>query len=168
MLLWFSSTGKFGVSDWPKIKALVGGGYEVLSFDFRGLGEDRMLYDAGSPGDPNSAAAVTDAAYLSPLAGVLANYIYNSLLTGRPYFLQMIEDAEIVSRFARAKISAERVLVTARGDGYTLACAVAEAVPGVEMLPQPGEKRILWSELVAQKRELWPIHYLLPGGAYIR
>jgi hypothetical protein len=27
---------------------------------------------------------------------------------------------------------------------------------------------IKWSDIVTEERELWPIHYLLPGGAYIR
>jgi hypothetical protein len=126
-----------------------------------------MLYKADSIDDPTLAPSDLEQAYISPLSGVLANYIYNSLLTGRPYFLQMIEDAEIAARFAREKIHAEQVQVTARGDAYTLACAIADAIPGVGLLSQPGEKRILWSELVDQKRELWPIQYLLPGGAYI-
>jgi hypothetical protein len=26
---------------------------------------------------------------------------------------------------------------------------------------------VKWSELVEQKQELWPIQYLMPGGAYI-
>jgi hypothetical protein len=167
-LLWFGASGKAGPSDWPEIKELVGRDYQVFSFDFRGLGEDRMLYKVGSADDPKLAPADSDLAYLSPLSGVLANYVYNSLLTGRPYFLQMIEDAEITARFAREKSKAEQVQVTARGEAYTLACAIAEAVPGVGLFSQPGEKRTLWSELVDQKRELWPIQYLLPGGAYIR
>jgi hypothetical protein len=167
-LLWFGTKGKFGPSDWPEIRELVGRGYQVFSFDFRGLGEDRMLYKADSADDPTLAPADLEQAYVSPLSGVLANYVYNSLLTGRPYFLQMIEDAEIAARFAREKIHAEQVQVTARGDAYTLASAIADAIPGVGLLSQPGEKRILWSELVDQKRELWPVQYLLPGGAYIR
>ena len=47
-----------------------------------------------------------DRAYVNPLSSVLADYVYNSLLTGRPYFLQMIEDAEIAIRFSRLKLHA--------------------------------------------------------------
>ncbi len=167
-LLWFNAGGKVGPSDWHTVRELVGQGYEVLSFDFRGLGEDRMLYKAESADDPKLAPADFDQAYVSPLSGILANHVYNSILTGRPYFLQMIEDAEIVSRFARATMKTGQVQVAAPGEAYTLACAIAEAIPGISLLPQQGEKRILWSQLVDQKRELWPIQYLLPGGAYIR
>ncbi len=167
-MIWFSDRGKAGPADWQEVKELVGRGYQVLSFDFRGLGEDRMLYRAESADDPKLAPADFDRAYFSPLSGVLANYVYNSLLTGRPYFLQMIEDAEIVARFARARAKVDQVQVTARGESYTLACAIADALPGVGLVSPPGEKRMIWSELVDQKRELWPIQYLLPGGAYLR
>jgi len=98
---------------------------------------------------------------------VLANYVYNSLLTGRPYFLQMIEDAEIARRFAAEKLHANMVAVTAPGDGYTLASAIAETIPGLQLLPEPGGKILRWSEIVEQERESWPIQYLLPSGAYI-
>ena len=80
----------------------------------------------------------------------------------------MIEDAEIVTRFAREKIKAEQIQVTARGEPYTLARAIADAIPGVALIERPGEKRLLWSDIVDQKRELWPIQYLFPGGAYVR
>jgi len=88
-------------------------------------------------------------------------------LTGRPYFLQMIEDAEIAGRFAREKLGAKGVAVTAPDGGYTLASAVAETLPGIELLPRPDAKVLKWSEIVQQKREIWPIQYLLPSGAYI-
>ena len=60
-----------------------------------------MRYTAMSIDDPTLAAQDFDRAYTSPLSGVLADYVYNSLLTGRPYLLQLIEDAEIAARFAR-------------------------------------------------------------------
>jgi len=34
--------------------------------------------------------------------------------------------------------------------------------------PHPAGDIMKWSEVVLQRRELWPIQYLLPGGAYIQ
>lgn len=44
-----------------------------------------MRYRAQSGDDPTLAEAAETAAYFNPLSGVLANHVYNSLLTGRPY-----------------------------------------------------------------------------------
>ena len=52
-------------------------------------------------------------------------------------------------------------------DSYGLASAISEALPEVKLLPQTGGEAIHWSELVEKKQELWPIQFLLPGGAYI-
>ncbi len=167
-LLWFSASGKAGAADWNELTKLVRQGYEIVTFDFRGLGEDRMLYRVDSVDDPKLAPAELDKSYMSPLSGVLANYVYNSLLTGRPYFLQMIEDAEIVSRFVRERMKPDQILVCAHGEAYTLAAAISNVVPGVGLYRQSGEKIQRWSEIVDQKLEIWPIQYLLPGGAYCR
>ncbi|HEV8130489.1 MAG TPA: acetylxylan esterase [Acidobacteriota bacterium] len=167
-LLWFRLDGKAKPEDWPIIEKYVNEGYDIVSFDFRGLGEDRMPYKANSADDPQLAPSDFDGAYASPLSGVLANYVYNSILTGRPYFLQMIEDAEIAARFAREKLKAEQVFVTAPERAYTLAYSIAEAVPSITLFPRQTGQFIKWSELVDQKREVWPIPYLLPGGAYVR
>jgi len=167
VLLWFSENGKATAADWPEIKKYVNAGYDIVSFDFRGLGETRMPYTAVSPDDPTLGALDFDHAYVNSISGVLANHVYNSLLTGRPYFLQMIEDAEIAGRFANEKLGAKVEAVTAPGDGYTLASAIAETLPGVELLPRPDGQVLKWSEIVKQKRETWPIQYLLPSGAYI-
>jgi len=59
------------------------------------------------------------------------------------------------------------VAVTAAGDAYTLASAIAEALPDITLLPEPNGRVLKWSEIVEQKKESWPIQYLLPGGAYI-
>jgi len=166
-LLWFRESGKATAEDWPEIKKYADEGYDIVSFDFRGLGETRMPYTAVSPDDPALGALDFDHAYVNAISGVLANHVYNSLLTGRPYFLQMIEDSEIASRFAREKLGAKTVAITAPGDAYTLASAVAETLPGIELLPRPDAQVLKWSELVEQKREIWPIQYLLPSGAYI-
>ncbi len=166
-LLWFREGGKATAEDWPEIKKYVDEGYDIVSFDFRGLGETRMPYTAVSPDDPALGALDFDHAYVNSISGVLANHVYNSLLIGRPYFLQMIEDSEITSRFAREKLGARVVAITAPGDAYTLASAIAETLPGIELLPRTDAKVLKWSEIVEQKREIWPIQYLLPSGGYI-
>jgi hypothetical protein len=166
-LLWFGKSGKATAEDWPEIKKYVDEGYDIVSFDFRGLGETRMPYTAVSPDDPALGTLDFDDAYVNSISGVLANHVYNSLLVGRPYFLQMIEDAEIASRFAREKLGAKVMTVIAPGEAYTLASAVAETLPGIKLLPQPGVKTLKWSEIVEQEREIWPVQYLLPSGAYI-
>ncbi len=167
VLFWFRENGKATAEDWPEIKKYVTRGYDVISFDVRGLGETRMPYTAVSPDDPELGALDFDHAYVNPISGVLANHVYNSLLVGRPYFLQMIEDAEIASRFAGEKLGAKVVAVSGRGDAYTLAVAISETLPEVKLLASADARSLKWSEIVEQKREIWPIQYLLPSGAYI-
>jgi hypothetical protein len=166
VLLWFTSHGKATAEDWPKVRQFIDDNYDVVSFDFRGIGETRMQYKAVSEDDPSLSRIDFDRAYVNPLSSVLADYVYNSLLTGRPYFLQMIEDAEIAVRFSREKLKATSVLVGAESDP-TVANAIAETLSGVKLLPGPDAKPIRWSELVDERQELWPIQYLLPGGAFI-
>jgi cephalosporin-C deacetylase-like acetyl esterase len=166
-LLWFSKDGKAGVNDWPEILMYLDAGFDIVTFDFRGLGETRMPYKAVSEDDPSFAQLDFDRAYVNPLSSVLADYVYNSLLTGRPYFLQMIEDAEIAIRFSRLKLHAKEFSVASDEEGFTLANAIAGTLPAVKPVPYPGAQIIKWSDLVVQKREQWPIQYLMPGGAYI-
>jgi hypothetical protein len=166
-LLWFSKNGKAGVNDWPYIRKYLDAGFDIVTFDFRGLGETRMPYKAVSEDDPSFAQLDFDRAYVNPLSSVLADYVYNSLLTGRPYFLQMIEDAEIAVRFSRSKLRAGDFSVASDEEGSALASAVAETLPRVKQIPYPGAPIMKWSDLLIQKREQWPIQYLLPGGAYI-
>jgi pimeloyl-ACP methyl ester carboxylesterase len=167
ILFWFSDTGKATPGDWPDVEKFLQSGYSIVSFDFRGLGETRMPYTAVSPDDPMLGKLDFDHAYTNPLSGVLANHVYNSLLTGRPYFFQMIEDAEIAKRFASEKFGATRFAVSAPGDAYTLASAIVEIFPDFRLLPQPKAPILKWSDLVERKQEIWPIQYLVPGGAYI-
>jgi len=143
-------------------------GEDVVTFDGRGLGETRMRYEAVSIDDPTLAPADPDAAYFSPLSGVLADYVYNSLLTGRPYALQRIEDVEIASRFAREQLGATDLSIAGAGDAYTLAHDAAAVLSGLRLQTREGGQPISWAALVDQKTERWPIQYLLPGGAYIR
>lgn len=166
-LLWFSEQGKAAEADWPEIQKHVDAGYDVISFDFRGLGEMRMRYKAASPDDPRLVAANWEQAYSNPLSSVLGGYVYNSILTGRPYFFQMMDDAAIARRFAEERLHAKVVGVAAPGTAYSVASAIAEVHPGISLVSEPGSKLVRWSELVDQKQELWPIELLLPSGAYI-
>ncbi len=160
--------GKLEASDWNEIEPALARGDSIVSFDPRGLGETRMRYKAASIDDPELVQMPEDVAYTSSLSGVLANYVYNSLLVGRPYFLEMIEDAEIASRFARERLGVQHLVVEGRGEAQTFAAAVSAVVPGVELAPAtPGETSFSWSASVEQMREVWPIQYLMPGGAYL-
>jgi len=168
LLMWLGESGKATAQDWPNMTKYLDAGYDILSIDPRGLGETRMPYKASSPDDPALAQLDFNHGYVSPLSGVLADYIYNSLLTGRPYFLQMIEDVEIAFRFARGQINRDAGFsITGAGDAYTLASAVSEILPTVQLLSEADARIEKWSDIVKQERELWPIQYLLPRGAYV-
>jgi hypothetical protein len=80
----------------------------------------------------------------------------------------MIEDAEIAIRFSRSKLRAGDFSVASDQEGFTLASALAETLPRVKQIPYPGASIMKWSDLLIQKREQWPIQYLLPGGGYIQ
>ncbi len=169
VLLLLDLEGKLRPSSWPIAEASLEAGDEVLSFDPRGLGETRMRYRAASADDPTLAPEDEAAAYASPLSGVLANHVYNAQLLGRPYFLEMMEDAEIAVRFARAQLGARRVAVTGLGDADLLARAVAATLPDVTLVGPPrGSGSFSWREAVEGLREVWPIHDLVPGGASLR
>lgn len=168
ILLWLGENGKATAEDWPILQKQVDAGYDVVSIDPRGLGETRMPYKAASPDDPSLANLDFDRAYVSPISGVLADYVYNSILTGRVYFLQMVEDVEIAARFSRAKINQNpRIVIAGSAGARGLASAASEVLQNVSLLSPADRQRIEWSEWVDQKTELWPIEYLLPGGAYI-
>jgi hypothetical protein len=160
--------GKIRPENWPEVLADLKRGDGVVSFDPRGLGETRMRYKAVSIDDPELAAQDEAAAYVSPVSGVLANYAYNGLLTGRPYFFEMIEDAGIAARFSRERLGAKRLAVGEIGEARTLAAAIAAAQPGIDLAPAlAGNHAFSWAETVEGMREVWPIHYLVPGGAYV-
>ncbi len=167
LLFWFSSRGKATNDNWVEIMKYLDLGYEIVSFDFRGLGETRMQYKAVSEDDPSLAKSNFDEAYVNPLSSVLAGYVYNSLLTGRPYFLQMIEDAEIAKRFSSLQLHAAELFVAGDGNADMLASSITEVLPDIKPVPGARGSTMDWSEIVEQKREVWPIQNLLPGGAYI-
>jgi hypothetical protein len=166
--LWFKERGKATSSDWPRIENLLRAGHDVVTFDFRGLGENRMPYTAVSPDDPLLGKLDFDHAYMNPLSGVLANYVYNSLLSGYPYFYQMIDDARIAKRFAEEKLGIRVTGVSAPGEAFTVAAAIAEVSPDLKVSRESDSVLLQWRELVDKKRESWPIQFLVPGGSYIQ
>jgi len=167
LLLWFRDDGKATSENWAELKKYLDANYDVISIDFRGLGETKMPYKAISPDDPAMTRLDFDQAYIYPLSSVLAGYVYNSILTGRPYFLQLMEDAEIAARFADEKLRVPITSVTSPGNAYTLASAISETLPNIKLLPQANGAVLKWSEIVRQRLEIWPIQYLVPSGAYI-
>lgn len=100
--------------------------------------------------------------------GVLANYVYNSLVSGRPYFFQMIDDAKIAKRFAEENLGVRVAGVTASGEAFTVAAAIAEVTPRMKFLCESDSVLLQRRELVEKKQEAWPIPFLVPGGAYIQ
>jgi hypothetical protein len=166
--LWFSETGKATAADWSQIENILRSGHDIVTFDFRGLGETRMPYTAVSPDDPLLGKLDFDHAYMNPISGVLANYVYNALLSGRPYFYQMIDDAEIAKRFAEEKLRVTASTVSAPGEAFTVAAAIAEVVPGLKATRGTDSIQVRWQDLVEKKQEAWPIEFLMPGGAYIQ
>jgi len=161
--------GKVTSKDWPEIAELLRNGYQVYSFDFRGLGESRMNYRARSSDDPELLKENFDQAYVSPLSSVLADYVYNSLLTGRPYFLQLMDDLKIAELFIRSKSGHSDLPLTiaATNGAYSLALRFMEIDPNVKVLPNDNAQVVDWSALVAKSHQQWPIAYLLPFGSYL-
>jgi hypothetical protein len=167
-VLWFGEHGKVSAADWSSVQGLLATGYDIVSYDPRGLGETRMHYAAVSIDDPSLAGSDSAGAYTNPLSSVLGDYVYNSLLTGRPYYLQLIEDAEIVSLFARARLQARNIAIASDTSSCGVARDIASTLPGVTLAEGAAPCDASWARLVEEGRELWPIQHLLPGGAYIR
>jgi len=170
VLIWVTENGKATAQDWATLSKYVDGGYDIVSFDARGLGETRMPYKAMSPDDATLVKSDFDAAYVNPLSSVMADYVYNSLLIGRPYLFQMFEDVEIVTRFANLKLRGQQadLAISGTGSAYTLATTASEVLPNLRLVSRPDAQGVRWSDLVQQKTELWPIEYLIPGGAYLQ
>ena len=107
--------GKIGPSDWPSVQRHLSRGDAVVSFDLRGTGEDRLRYRAVSVDDPAIAPMEEASAYVDPLSGVLANHVYNGLLTGRPYLFEAIDDVAAAASFCRETLGAKRLAVAGLG-----------------------------------------------------
>ncbi len=169
VVLRLSLEGKARALDWPSVTAWLAEGRAVVAFDARGLGERRMRYRAASIDDPALAPPDENAAYADPLSGVLANHVYNAQLTGRPYLLELIEDAEVAVRFARERLGALEAAFEGEGEAALYARAAAAALEGVALAPgRAAEPGFSWRGAVESRRETWPIHYLVPGGAALR
>ena len=166
-VIWVSLEGKVSARDWPEIAEFLKKGYQVYSFDFRGLGELRMNYRARSSDDPELPRENFDQAYISPLSSVLADYVYNSLLTGRPYFLQLMDDLKIAELFIRSRSGHSDLPLTiaATNGSYSLAIRFVDIDSKVKVLPNDSASSVDWVSLVAKSQEEWPIAYLLPFGA---
>ncbi len=168
-VIWLSLQGKATEKDWPQITRLLSSGYEVFSFDLRGLGETRMNYRARSSDDPDLVQGDFDHAYVSPLSSVLAGYVYNSLLTGRPYFIQMMDDLKIAELFIRSRDTplSRPLTIAATDDAYGLALRFSEIDQETTILPNKIGGTVDWSTLVTQGGESWPVAFLMPSGAFI-
>jgi hypothetical protein len=128
-----------------------------------------MRYRASSVDDPALAPADEAAAYADPLSGVLANHVYNAQLLGRPYLLEIVEDVEIAARFARSRLGAQRIEIEGTGDAALLARVAATALPGITLArTSGGGPGFDWKGALASGREIWPIPYLVPGGAALQ
>ena len=152
----FGLEGKAGPSQWRSLLEHVNAGRDVVSFDPRGLGETRMHHRTAAGEDPVAANALSSA---------LANLVYNAQLLGRPYPLEMVEDVEIVARFARERLGMRSLAVAGRGEAGAVA-ALAADVLGLET--PTGQELDWWSKAVNDGREVWPIQLLLPGGALLK
>jgi len=64
LLLWFHDDGKATSENRAEIKNYLDANYDVISIDFRGLGETKMPYKATSPDDPAMAQLDFDQAYV--------------------------------------------------------------------------------------------------------
>ena len=166
VLLDVALAGKVSAVEWPYLRERLAAGDAVVSFDLRGTGEDRMRYRAASVDDPAIAPSDEDAAYADPLSGVLANHVYNALLTGRPYLLEAVDDVAVAARFSREALGATRLAVAGRADAGRLA-VTASVLLGLELANAPGTPVFSWREAVDTGRERWPIQNLLPGGALL-
>jgi hypothetical protein len=167
VMIWLDHRRKLNEDSFQLVEPLLADGWEIVSFDFRGQGENMMRYAVASIDDDRLAAVALERQYYSQVSGVMANYVYNTLLTGRPYFLQMVEDVEIAFQFARDKLGAARLAVTGRGISHTVATAAARSIDGLELVAAPDGELVDWAGIVEGMQETWPIEYLLPGGAYV-
>jgi hypothetical protein len=114
------------------MEKLLSEGYEVFSFDLRGVGETRMNYRARSSDDPELVPGNFDQAYSSPLSSVLAGYTYNSILLGRPYFLQLLDDINIPRIFidslnTQGHLAHQPLTILAAGEAYTLPLGIRKS-----------------------------------------
>jgi hypothetical protein len=107
--------GKLTAKDWPAIEEHLRRGEAVVTFDYRAQGENAMAYRVRGD-DPSLNPGDWRAEYGNPLSSVLADYVYNSIVLGQPYFLQKLEDIEVALTFARKHLMIPDARVEISGD----------------------------------------------------
>lgn len=157
--------GKVTPARWDEVSAHVRAGADVISFDLPGAGETRMPYHVVT--HPYIEATTDEVRHDHPLSSVMGNHVYNGLLTGRPYLVDALRAVDVVRTFATNHLGASSLAVTGPGTSATLAATAAAVLPGVSLEVAPDAQAFDWSEAVTTSRELWPIQYLVSGGAYI-
>jgi hypothetical protein len=166
VLLSLGLHGHIEPSDWNAVVKQLDAGFEVVSFDLRGTGESRILYKVASE-LPEPKATDEREIYAFPTGSVLANHVYNAQLLGRPYLLDALEDVEIVTRFVQRQLgvpNVSSVSVSGRREADLLSRAAAQTF-NLAHVAAADAVTIEWSEIVEQGRELWPIQYMISGGA---
>ena len=161
VLLSLGLHGHIEPADWNAVVKHLDAGFDVVSFDLRGTGESRMRFKVASELPEPKPTDERDI-YASPTGSVLANYVYNAQLIGRPYLLEALEDVEIVTRFAQRQLGASSVTVSGRGEADLLSRAAAQ-VFNLPHVAAADAVTIEWAQIVEQGRELWPIQYMVPG-----
>jgi dienelactone hydrolase len=155
--------GHIEPSDWNAVVKQLDAGFDVVSFDLRGTGESRIGYKVASELPEPKVTDERDI-YAFPTGSVLANHVYNAQLIGRPYLVDALEDVEIVTRFVQRQLGVANVSVSGRGDADLLSRAAAQ-VFNLTHVAAADAVTVDWADIVEQKRELWPIQYLVSGGA---
>ncbi|MPZ21443.1 MAG: hypothetical protein GEV06_26655 [Luteitalea sp.] len=153
-------------ASWDRIRAALADGMDVVSFDLPGTGESRMRYRVATEEHMTSLSdlALSD----HPVASVLANHAYNGLLTGRPYLIDALEAIDIAQHFARTHLRATSLAITGAGQAATLASAASTVWPSLVLVVAPDGERFDWRAAIERSTEIWPVHYLMPGGAYLQ
>jgi hypothetical protein len=164
VLLSLGLHGHIEPSDWNAVVKQLDAGFDVVSFDLRGTGESRIAYKVNSE-LPEPKPTDEREIYAFPTGSVLANHVYNAQLLGRPYLLDALEDVEIVTRFVQRQLGAPSVAVSGRGEADLLSRAAAQ-VFNLTHVAAADAVTMEWAEVVEQGRELWPIQYMVPGGAH--
>jgi hypothetical protein len=157
--------GKVTAARWSEVSAHLDAGADVISFDLLGAGETRMPYDVAT--HPYIEAMDETVRHDHPLASVMGNHVYNGLLTGRPYLVDALRAVDVVRTFAASHLGAAALAVTGPGPSATLAAAAATVLPALSLEIAPDAVPFDWRQAVTTSRELWPIQYLVRGGAYI-
>jgi dienelactone hydrolase len=155
--------GHIEPSDWSGVVKQLEAGFEVVSFDLRGTGESRITYKVNSE-LPEPKPTDEREIYAFPTGSVLANHVYNAQLIGRPYLVEALEDVEIVTRFVQRQLGVSSVSVSGRGEADLLSRAAAQ-VFNLSHVAAADAVTIDWSEIVEKGREVWPIQYMISGGA---